>query len=309
MELYFIVNPNARNGMSLKIWKKIERYLKSLPISYETLFTQYPGHAVELASKIAQSTENKNIIVAVGGDGTIHEVIRGIHQYDNIIVGYIPAGSGNDFSRGFSIPKKPLFALKQIIHLLEKRNFPKFDVGIFQNKEIKNGTFINNFGCGFDAVISRKSNQSKLKPILNRFSLGKLIYVYHLIKQIFIYQPTKLTVQIDGKERVFEKVWLVTVSNQPYIGGGMKIAPAAKSNDGSLDVVIVHNISRLKILFLFLTVFWGGHTKMKEVTVLSGKNIQIDSLHSLPLHADGEYAGNGSVSVSIKYQTLAIMTK
>lgn len=309
MKLYFIINPVAGNGFGLKIWKKIENLLIQQNISFSALYTKFAGHASLLAEEIAKRNKQAVAVVAVGGDGTIHEVVQGANRYEHVSVGYIPAGSGNDFSRGFAIPKKPLQAAKQLIGLLDRKHFPKFDIGLFQNKKFDRGTFVNNFGCGFDAAISMKVNRSRLKRILNRLALGKFVYVCYLLQQLFLYKPSKVTIQIDEKSYEFEKVWLVTVSNQPYYGGGMKIAPSANLSDGKLDVICVHNISRMKILFLFITVFWGGHIKMKEVSVLTGKRIRISPARALPQHADGEFAGYGPVSLAVKPRGIAVLTE
>lgn len=107
---------------------------------------------------------------------------------------------------------------------------------------------------------------------------------------------------VDQKQYTFSNAWLVTVANHPYYGGGMKIAPFAQSNDQHLDVVVVDNISRLKLLALFVTVFWGGHIKMKEVHTFRGKYIHICSNTSLPLRADGEQIGEGEITISANKQ-------
>lgn len=97
-----------------------------------------------------------------------------------------------------------------------------------------------------------------------------------------------MTGTIDGKTQVFHKVWFVTISNQPYFGGGMKIAPLASPADGELDFTIVHGLSRWKLLLVFLSVFLGKHTAFKEVYSGTGERITIRSDQDVPIHADGE---------------------
>ncbi|MFC4181975.1 hypothetical protein [Saccharococcus thermophilus] len=127
------------------------------------------------------------------------------------------------------------------------------------------------------------------------------------MKELIFYQPAKVVLQIDGEKHLFERAWLITISNHPYYGGGMKIAPSAKSDDGLFRIIVVDQISRLKILLLFVTVFWGGHTKMKEVKVFTGKRIHIHTSSPLPLHADGENIGSGSVSVCVQANALSVI--
>ncbi|WP_062354881.1 diacylglycerol/lipid kinase family protein [Bacillus kwashiorkori] len=309
MDLHFIINPAAKNGYSLKIWQKIETMLEEKQIKFKRHFTKTSGDGTVLARDIASNSVGQVYIIAVGGDGTVHEVVNGVYLYSNVIIGYIPAGSGNDFSRGFSFSLKPYEAFQQIMDYYEKRAYKQFDIGYFIKRSGITGAFINNFGCGFDAKISRSANQSKLKPILNKFSMGKLIYVFYLIKEVLLYQPSKLQLCLDGRSYTFDNTWFVTVSNQPFYGGGMEIAPMAEPNDGVFDIIVVNNISRLKLLFLFITVFWGGHTRMKEVSTFTSREIKINTATELPLHADGEDIGLGVVNITIRRNEVSILSK
>jgi diacylglycerol kinase (ATP) len=307
MKLYFIVNPAAKNGRCRKVWKRLEKVLHENHIPYEVFFTARQGDGKRIANQIVRSTSELTAIIAVGGDGTVHEVANGVFPSKNGIVGYIPAGTGNDFSRGIHIPNHPRKALEHILLLLENHCFSTCDIGQFAGPHVQEGIFVNNLGCGFDAQISRKVNSSKLKSLFNRLSLGKFVYVFYLIKELIFYQPTKIVLHIDGKKHLFEQAWLVTISNHPYYGGGMKIAPSAKTDDGLFHIIVVDKISRLKILLLFVTVFWGGHTKMKEVKVFTGKHIHIHTVFPLPLHADGENIGFGSISVCVQENATSVI--
>ena len=129
-KLIFIVNPKAKNGLSLKTWKKIEHKLAAFP--HTVLYTKYKGHGIKLAKEAAESHEDPFVIVAVGGDGTMHEVINGVNHYSHVKVGFIPAGSGNDFVRGFGISGKPIKSLEQIIELIDSPG-KQFDSGLFQS--------------------------------------------------------------------------------------------------------------------------------------------------------------------------------
>lgn len=304
MTLLFIVNPAAKNGKAIKVWRKLEKNLLKQSVEYKVYFTKGQKDAVQYVKSYLENTKEPVTFVAVGGDGTIHEVINGIYTFQHGIIGYIPAGSGNDFGRGFPIPSNPMkwFSSKEI-HKLKKK---WFDLGVF-NGGRGSGVFINNLGMGFDAKVATQVNRSKVKHFLNRLSLGKLAYVYFLIKELFLFKPGTLTVKVDGKTEQFHRAWFATVCNQPYFGGGMKLSPESKPDDGELEVVVVHNISRYKILFLFMTVFWGGHTKLKEVAILKGKDIRIEGEKGLPVHADGEYIGEGPIQISANRGSVPII--
>ncbi|MDR7000511.1 diacylglycerol kinase family lipid kinase [Neobacillus niacini] len=305
--IYFIINPKAGNGACKKVWSKIENQLKGEQIPYIAFFTDYPGHAKILAAQIAVRSKEQTIIIAVGGDGTMHEVVNGVVHYNNITLGFIPGGSGNDFSRGFQLPSEPELALKVLIRLIQKE--AAVDIGKIVRENQADCYFINNMGVGFDALISYEVNRSKIKSVLNKRSLGRLVYVYFLLIKLFTYKRSTIQLSIDGKKHIFEHTWFVTVSNQPFYGGGMKIAPDAEPNDGVLDITVVHQLSRLKLLLVFISVFWGKHVLFKEVKSFKGKNIFIQSSSPLYAHADGEHIGYVPLKIQLKSKALKIVTR
>jgi diacylglycerol kinase (ATP) len=307
-QIYFIINPKARNGYCFKIWKKIEVQLEAEKVSYLAFFTEYPNHAQILANQIAIKNPNPKLIVAVGGDGTMHEVMNGIIKYKNITLGFIPGGSGNDFSRGFHIPSDPVAALKVILRLSKKEG-RLFDIGNIMMENHQDYFFINNMGAGFDAIISYEVNQSRMKALLNKLSLGRLVYVYFLLKKLFTYKTSTIDLSIDGNKHIFKQTWFVTVSNQPYYGGGMKIAPQAEPDDALLDITVVHQLSRLKLLLVFISVFWGKHVHFKEVKVFTGREISIQSDSTLYVHADGEHIGYTPLKIHLQTKAVRVKTR
>ncbi|MEI5908817.1 diacylglycerol kinase family protein [Bacillus spongiae] len=294
MRTVFIVNPNAKNGYSLKKWKMIENEVSATLEDAEIYYTEYPNHAKDLVGKIKQQFEGERVlVVAVGGDGTVHEVINGAISKEHLLVEFIPAGSGNDFMRGFSQKSTMHESFKSIMSGLKNREpSQRFDSGFYQLGEYQKGFFVNNMGAGFDAHVVKRVNASIMKKLFNRFSIGKLIYAFYIAKELFTFKPKNIQIEVDGETHVFENTWLVAISNQPYIGGGMKIAPQAVPTDGLLDVTVVNNVSKLKLLFLFMTVFKGDHLRLREVKSLQGKEIQILPEDDVLVHADGESVGH-----------------
>jgi diacylglycerol kinase (ATP) len=309
-KLYFIVNPKAGNGKAKSVWSLVEQELAKENISYLAFFTERSGHGEQLGKQIIEhSDEGQLTIIVVGGDGTLNEVINGVGKnVSNVRIGLIPGGSGNDFSRGFSIPLDPIEAFQYIMRLF-KHDAPTFDLGKIELNGNDEHFFINSTGAGFDALISYEANQTKWKSILNRLSLGQFVYVIILLKNLFTYKCSTVELLINGKKQVFPKTWFVTVSNQPYYGGGMKIAPNAFPNDGELNVTIVHNLSRLKLLLVFLSVFWGKHLKFKEVKSYLVRNVSIYSSEPLFVHSDGEYIGSTPLQISIHKDPISILTR
>ncbi|MFC0270349.1 diacylglycerol/lipid kinase family protein [Metabacillus herbersteinensis] len=125
--------------------------------------------------------------------------------------------------------------------------------------------FVNNLGVGFDAEVAKMASELSWKKILNGLNIQSLTYVIALIKSIFTYSPSSITLTVDEEIHEFTNVWFVAVSNHPYYGGGMKIAPTANPTDGKLTITTVHNLSRMKLLLLFVTVFFGKHIGLRKV--------------------------------------------
>ena len=307
-KVYFIINPNAKNGSCQYIWRTIDKELQARKISFLAFFTEYPGHAREIAESISNQANGQSIaIAAVGGDGTLHEVINGTAGYQNVAVGFIPGGSGNDFSRGFNIPKDSTAALELFLQEHSK-NTMKIDIGKIKHNESQETYFMNNMGVGFDAVIAKEANESGVKVLFNRLSLGRLVYAYILIKKLITYRCVPIELIVDGRKYKFEAAWFVTISNQPYFGGGMKIAPSAMPADGLLDVTVVHRLSRWKLLLVFISVFWGKHTLFKEVQQFTGKSISIQSPFEILSHADGEVIGHTPLKIQNCPKALKIVS-
>ncbi len=276
-------------------------------ITYQATFTEYPGHAKRLAAEIAASNDEEKVMIAVGGDGTMHEVMNGMINYKNIILGFVPGGSGNDFSRGFHIPSDPIEALQVMLQLM-KSDAPFIDAGKVTIGDSTEHYFINNMGAGFDALVSHEVNQSRMKGILNKLSMGRLVYVYFLLKKLFTYKCTSIELSIEGKKHIFDNTWFVTVSNQPYYGGGMKIAPNALPDDGLFEITVVHNLSKIKLLLVFISVFWGKHVHFKEVKTFQGSTVTIQSESPVFIHADGEMIGYTPLNMQVHSRALQVLT-
>lgn len=278
MQVYFIVNP--KSGKGLKVFNKFQ---KGLTITYKVYQTEYPKHATALTEQIRRQDLNA-LVVAVGGDGTINEVINGAIN-SQLTIGVISSGSGNDFARAFYSFK----TAKDIEHFLSGRAVGQADIGqVSTDQEEK--YFINNGGLGFDALISYRVGKSKMKRLLNRINFGKLVYVYHVLIALVHFKPFQLKVKTeDGSVKLFENVWFVVASNQPYFGGGMKISPHSNTGDGKLEYTIIHQIGKLHFLKLFWKVFKGNHLVYQQyVKQLQGQSCSVQAGTPLFGHVDGE---------------------
>lgn len=294
---FFIINTN--NSKAVRTFNRLKKELDKEEISYRTFYTEHKGHAVEIAKKIIYINKDSiKAIIAVGGDGTIHEVFNGIKDHPEIPLGFISGGSGNDIVR---VLAKKIKGVRSQIAYVKRNKLIKSDAGIIHmiGRSMKDQVFLSAIGIGLDGEVAKYTNEARYKKVLHKMRLGTFAYVITLFKVLKSYKPASIELDIDGQVHTFDTVWLVAVGNMPYYGGGMKICPEARYNDGRLDVCVVHTISLTKLLMLFISVFWGGHVKVQGVSQFTCRNITVNTNRPVAIHADGEYKGTTPVSIEI----------
>lgn len=284
MSIYkFIVNPASSRGKGNVTGKWLERECANRNLDFDLQYTKSPGHATEIASNSIGSFEN---IISVGGDGTLQEVINGTFG-NNIKIGIIPVGTGNDFVRAVNIPINPSAALDILI----EGNDKQIDVG-----KIGDRIFHNGVGIGFDAwVVNESLKIRKLR--------GHLIYLYAILKTLKNYKAPLMEIKYHEKS-IIQKLFLVTVANGISLGGGIKLTPFAKIDDGLLNLNIIQDVNKLKILQNLMKAYSGEHVNMPEVTVDTCKSVVIKSDDGLAVHADGEL-----ISCNLKEIEIEIIPK
>ena len=287
---HFIVNPCSRTGKAAKVWQELEQVLKQKNVEYRAYFTERPGHATEIAAAICAENPGEKHIITVGGDGTSNEVINGLSDYSDVVYGCIPTGSGNDLVRGLGLPSDPLAVLDRI---LAGDNIRPVDHGILQYFDgTPDRRFDVSSGFGYDADVCFEVQVTPLKRILNRLGLGKLCYYIIAAKQIFALKPRPATLLIDGKETLhYDRLLFCASMIQPYEGGGLKLAPSADNADRKLTLVIVHDVSKLKLFLVLPSVLISKHTGIKGVEIFDCDSVEITSDDARSLHTDGETVG------------------
>lgn len=280
----FIINPNARTGLGLKVWNSLESTLKEKNISYRAFLTKYRSHATSITRKILHEN-NRCTLIILGGDGTVNEVINGISDLSAVTLAYIPIGSSNDFARGMNLSSDPLTALE---HILTPSRFTYLSVGTASYGTHKR-VFAVSSGFGFDAEVCCRIGTSRLKAFLNRLSLGKFSYVSIAVSSLLLQTPKKMVLTLDGQKTVtFRKVYFAAAMNQKYEGGGFMFCPKAKPTDDWLDIMVAEGLPKLKILCLLPTAFLGKHTRFSGIHTYRCRSVMMESEIPLPLHTDGE---------------------
>ena len=272
MKIKFIINPEAYRGKAKNKISQIERFIKESDFDYSIDLTQRPKHATDLAKKAADN--GFETVVAVGGDGTTHEVVNGIVG-SNISLGIIPIGAGNDFSNCLGIPKKDI---KRSIEIIRTGKKKKIDLG-----KLDDEYFIGFAGTGFDTMIVDLSfKQRNLLKLL-----GKFFYIYGFYNVLIRFEP--ISFKVITKDTVIEKKAVtIVVGNSWLAGGGMKLVPDAKLDDGLFDVCIVEETSKFELFKVFPRVFSGTHITHPAVEIFRTDFLRIESDRKMSVQADGE---------------------
>lgn len=285
--LHIILNPQSSSGNGRKVWEQTKAELEKENIEYKLYETTGPKSAKMYAKDIT-SDETNDVIIVIGGDGTLNEVFNGIRDYSKVTLGYIPSGSGGDFARDLGINLEPAKAIHSVLH---PKEYKIMDVGNLTNAEC-NKRFCVSTGIGFDAAICHEVNVSKFKVFLNKIGMGSLIYVVIALKQLITMKKHGCTIILDDARKIrLDNFIFVAAMVHRYEGGGFMFCPKAKCDDGMIDICAVGNISKLKVLAIIPKAFKGEHVKYKGIDTYKAKKVQIISDEKLPIHADGEYAG------------------
>lgn len=262
--MLFIVNPISGKGRKSRI---ITHLLKK---GYKVVCTEYAGHAEILAREAKE-----NIIVAVGGDGTVNEVARGLVGTEKIL-GIIPCGSGDGLALHLGISRRYRTALK----VIERRKTAVIDSG-----SINGRPFFSVCGVGFDAVVSERFANSGKRGLLN--------YIEQGLRTWREYAPEKYTIEIDGKKWENDAA-LITVGNSSQWGNNAKIAPLADISDGMLDVTVVDMFGFTDMPSLAYLLMTGRLEHNHKVHCHRGRNITISRSVSGPAHSDGDWFNAGT---------------
>ena len=234
--------------------------------------------------------KNSDIIIAIGGDGTVNEVASGIYGSTTSLA-ILPIGSGNDFNKIIGIPKTINLAIDTIISGTKK----SVDLGrvIIKNSSAVNQIrhFINTLGIGIDAQIAKETQRIK-------YLRGLPLYIVAAIKALSMYSPNEYIISDNGTTRK-EKAYLICVGNGIYEGGGFKILPDANPSDSKLDICLIKKMSAWNAIPLVPKIIHGTHGDHRMVNIWDSKMIRISSKQPFIIHGDGEIFEEQAIEVEI----------
>lgn len=300
-----IVNYRASSGRGERYWRKVSALLLKYEIPFELYVTQHSGHAIEIAAQAILRGERK--LLAVGGDGTINEVANAIlNQQEvpstDILLAQVPVGTGNDWGRTLGIPSDIRAAVRTV---KAQKTFVQ-DAGWIQFESDggqKKRWFVNIAGLGFDAFVAVQTNKRKEKG-----KGGKLGYLLVLWRCLFNYHSKPGVIEVDGKAHKAQ-IFSMAIANCIYNGGGMMQAPAAKPNDGILDVTVIREMTKWGVIKNIPKLFNGEFVRHPAVVQFKGTEIRVRSPKPFLVEADGEALGVTPISVGIRPLCLKVVVR
>ncbi len=285
----FIVNPRSANGSTERLWSQLgETIRKNIGGPLDVSFTAASNHATKLAREAL--LEGFEMVVAVGGDGTVNEVVNGFFDSGSpinpdAVLGVLSRGTGSDFIKTMGIPKE----IEAASRALCGRAVRKCDVGHFVSADSNGGQmeryFINiaDFGIGGEAV-------ERVNSVTKAFG-GFVSFLYGTIKTLLTYKGKRVKVTVDDSYECEKLINNVVVANGQYFGGGMWIAPQAQVDDGLFDILIIEDVNLLTSLTSIPKLYKGTHIENPNVEFLRGKTVVAESSEVVLLDVEGEHGG------------------
>jgi diacylglycerol kinase (ATP) len=279
-DVIFLVNPASANGSTAKRWPRLRARARELGLDGDQLLSERPGHLTELARSIAAEGR---LLVVVGGDGTLNEVVNGLAGTDAEIA-VLPSGTGQDFGRTHDIPTR--FDDAVLVALTGASR--KIDLGrarfLAPDGSERSRVFANVGSAGMSGAVARRANS------MSKALGGRTTFYYSLVREFVTWTNTDVTVTFDGGERS-GRMHDVIVANGRWHGGGMKLAPDARADDGLFDIVLIGDVTKLDFVTTSPKLYHGGHVGHRRVEVVRSAAVAVTAAVPIPLELDGEVAG------------------
>lgn len=283
-----IVNPNGGKGKSLKALEKVESILKNAGAEYTVHKTEYARHATEITRELSKNPETK--IIMLGGDGSFNEILNGIENFENVTLGFVPCGTGNDFVSASKHPVNVDEAMNVIL---------KGETSYLDYIQLADRRCLNVLGGGMDVDVLLKYAEMKAFH-------GKVKYYASLIYTLIHTRWHKLRLTLDDGESVDKSVFMIGIGNGRSIGGGMPICPNAKVDDGVLSVVVVNEMKKRRIPVALFGFLKGKHVEKDYTEEFTAKKVKIEVLDDSQFEADGEVFNSPMIECEVVSNVLRV---
>lgn len=268
-KIRFIINPYSGVRLKQEVQRMIKKYLNHQIFDYDIQYTQYPKHATELAK--AAITEAIDIVVAVGGDGSVNEVAAGLIGSDTIL-GILPMGSGNGFAGHLGLGR----GAKKAVKILNHQKFTTIDTCT-----VNDLPFVNLVGFGFDGLVAKALKGSKVRGVYG--------YARSVLRHLFNYQSLNYSIKINNQKTFQRTAFMLNIVNGTTYGYNFHFHSKAKLNDGLIHLLIFKDVARWRYFGLLLTSLRGKIHESKLVDIFDIQQVTIESNRNTFMEMDGDY--------------------
>jgi diacylglycerol kinase (ATP) len=270
------VNPASDNGATGKRWAELAHRAAGLGLDGETIYSERPNHLIELAA-----AADADVVVAVGGDGTMNEVVNGLMQREERpVLAVIPLGTGMDFVRTYGIPNR----FEDAVRVAAGDGVRTIDVGRVEH--LRGTRYFANVGSvGMSAAVAQRANG------MSKALGGKATFFYALTRVFLEWQNTQISVELDDGTRREARMHDVVVANGRWHGGAMMLAPDAEPDDGLFDVILIGDINKRDFVTTAPKIYKGTYLAHPKVELLRARSISVTAPERLPIELDGEQVG------------------
>jgi diacylglycerol kinase (ATP) len=296
----FVVNPASANGSTRRRWPEIARRAAGLGLTGESLFSERPGHVADLVEQAAE--DGARLVVAVGGDGTVHEAVNGLMRAEperRPELATIPRGTGKDFARSFRIPRSVDGALA----VARAGATRTVDVGRASftawDGSSAESYFANFAGAGISGAVAARANTS------SKALGGKASFFWATTAVFLRWENSEYEVVIDGERRAGRMLEVIAAIGD-QLAGGMRLTPEADPTDGLFDVVLIGDATKVDFVRTLPKIYRGTYLPHRRAEVVRGRRVEIETAVPLPLALDGEQPGTTPAAFEIVPKALRL---
>jgi len=301
MRALAIINPIAGGGRARRVWPEVRAHLTAGGWAITDVTAEHRGHEADLAAGAAR--EGYDIVLAVGGDGTVHWTANGLLQAGSRspALAIVPAGRGSDFAAAAGLPYDPLVAAELLLRSTRRR----VDVGHIRCAADGGGEATRHYltigTVGFGGEVARQADEWRGASLP-----GTLMYVLAILKMLATYSPVDMEIALNGTTRR-ERLFMVCVGNTLRAAGGMRLCPGARADDGRFELVVIGNVTKFEVLRLLPKTFSGTHVLHPKVEVAEATTVTVSSDTALTVQADGEPIGRVPATFTVVPQALEVL--